>query len=305
MTDDEFATVERPRPRWNGPPLLLSSGGARVLVAGTGTHRPGSPLPAVPAVPATVADVGRCLVERGGLAPAHLTVRLDPATPADLGQALDRLAQEATSVLMFYYVGHGLIGPDNELHLATRATVDLGRGAPGYQALPYGVVRQILSASRAELVVVVLDCCFAGRAHGASSQAVERVFDSMWQGAYLITSSSRDENSWALPGVRHTAFSGALLRLLNAGDPAGPSVFTLDHVYHTLARRLPDAGFPPLAARPPTWAIVARSRSTRPTWPRAPGRSRRSRRPATRPARTGGWPCTGPRTRRCSSGGRS
>ncbi|MEW1838705.1 caspase family protein [Nonomuraea angiospora] len=244
MTDDESATVERPRPRWNGPPLLLSSGGARVLVAGTGTHRPDSPLPAVPAVPATVADVGRCLVERAGLAPAHLTVRLDPATPADLGQALDRLAQEATSVLMFYYVGHGLIGPDNELYLATRATVDLGRGAPGYQALPYGVVRQILSASRAELVVVVLDCCFAGRAHGASSQAVERVFDSMWQGAYLITSSSRDENSWALPGVRHTAFSGALLRLLNAGDPAGPSAFTLDHVYHSLARRLPDAGFP-------------------------------------------------------------
>lgn len=58
MTDDESATVERPRPRWNGPPLLLSSGGARVLVAGTGTHRPESPLPAVPAVPATVADVG-------------------------------------------------------------------------------------------------------------------------------------------------------------------------------------------------------------------------------------------------------
>ncbi|MFI7125168.1 hypothetical protein ACIBQ1_05700 [Nonomuraea sp. NPDC050153] len=244
MTEDDSATIERPRPHWNGPPLLLSSEGARVLVAGTGRHLPESRLPEVPAVPATVADVGRCLVERGGLAPAHLTVRLDPGTPAELGLALDRLAREATSVLMFYYVGHGLVSPDNELHLATRATVDLTQGVPGYQALPYGIVRRILSASRAELVVVVLDCCFAGRAHGASSQAVERVFDSMWQGAYLLTSSSREENSWALPGVRHTAFSGALMRLLREGDPAGPSVFTLDHVYHSLARRLPDAGFP-------------------------------------------------------------
>ncbi|MEV4176482.1 hypothetical protein [Nonomuraea sp. NPDC049709] len=246
MTEDESTTLEKTRLvrplRRNAPPLLLASEGARVLVAGTGTHRPASRLPEARAVPATVTDVGQCLVERAGLAPAGLTTVLDPATPANLGEALDRVAREATSVLMFHYVGHGVFGPDNELHLATRATVDLGQGPPGYQALPYSVVRQILSSSRADLVVVVLDCCFTGGARPVPAKAMEQTLD--WPGAYVLASSSKDENSWALPGVRHTALSGGLLRLLNEGDPAGPATFTLDHVHHHLARALPVAGFP-------------------------------------------------------------
>ncbi|SEF75442.1 WD40 repeat [Nonomuraea solani] len=247
MTEDESATLEKTRLvrplRWNGPPLLLAAEGVRVLVAGTGAHRPSSRLPQVPAVPATVNDLGQCLVERAGVAPANLTVLLDPATPANLGEALDRAACEATSVLMFHYVGHGVFGPDQDLHLATRATVDLGQGVPGYQALPYGLVRQILGSSRAELVVVVLDCCFTGGARPVPAKAMDKTLEA-WRGAYVLTSASKDENSWALPGVRHTALSGALLRLLNEGDPAGPPAFTLDHVHHHLARTLPGAGFP-------------------------------------------------------------
>ncbi|MFC5823802.1 caspase, EACC1-associated type, partial [Nonomuraea insulae] len=248
MTEDESTTLEKTRVvrplRRSGPPLLLASEGARVVVAGTGTHRPSSRLPQVPAVPTTVTDVGQALVERAGLAPANLNVLLDPATPANLGEALERAAGEATSVLMFHYVGHGVFSPDNELHLATRATVDLGQGPPGYQALPYSMVRQILGASRAELVVVVLDCCFTGGARPVPAKAMEQTFDSSWQGAYVLAASSKDENSWALPGVRHTALSGALLRLLNEGDPAGPQAFTLDHIHHHLARAMPAAGFP-------------------------------------------------------------
>ncbi|MGW0807392.1 caspase, EACC1-associated type [Nonomuraea sp. NPDC002799] len=245
MTEDRFATTRLVRTApWNGPPLLLSEEGARVLVAGTGTHRPVSRLPQVPAIPATLDDVGRCLVERGGLDPAGLTVLLDPATPANLGEALERAAREATSVLMFYYAGHGLFSEDDELHLATRATVDLSQGVPGYQALPYRVARDILASSEAELIVAVLDCCFGGGGRPTPAKAVEQVFEGTWRSAYVLASSSRDENSWALPGVRHTALSGALLRLLNEGDPAGPQELTLDHLYRHLASALPDAGFP-------------------------------------------------------------
>ncbi|MGI5282561.1 caspase, EACC1-associated type [Nonomuraea polychroma] len=247
MTEDESASVERTRlvrPRWNGPSLLLSSDGVRVLVAGTGAHRPESRLPQALAVPATVNDMAQCLVDRAGLAPANLTVLLDPATPANLGEALERAAREATSVLVFYYVGHGVFTPDGELHLATRATVDLGQGMPGYQALPYGMVRTILSSSPADLVIVVLDCCFTGAGRPAPAKAAERVFEGLGRSAYVLASTSRDDNAWALPGVRHTALSGALLRLLNEGEADGPPAFTLDHVYHRLARTLPAAGFP-------------------------------------------------------------
>ncbi|TMR11466.1 hypothetical protein ETD86_35665 [Nonomuraea turkmeniaca] len=247
MTEDESASLEMTRlvrPKWNGPPLLLSSDGVRVLVAGTGAHRPESRLPQVLAVPATVNDVSQCLVERAGLAPANVTVLLDPATPANLGEALERAAREATSVLVFYYVGHGVFAPDGELHLATRATVDLGQGVPGYQALPYSMVRTILSSSPADLVIVVLDCCFTGGGRPVPAKAADRIFEGMGRSAYVLASTSRDDNAWALPGVRHTALSGALIRLLNEGEADGPPAFTLDHVYHRLARTLPSAGFP-------------------------------------------------------------
>ncbi|MEU8396748.1 hypothetical protein AB0C28_16290 [Nonomuraea sp. NPDC048892] len=248
MSEDESTTIEKTRlvrpPRWNGPPLLLSAAEARVVVAGTGAHRPSSRLPQVPAVPATVTDLGHALVERAGLAPANLSVLLDPATPANLGEALERAASEATGVLMFHYVGHGLFGPGNELHLATRATTDLTEGVPGYQALPYSMVRRILASSRAELVVVILDCCFTAGPRPVPAKAMEQALDVSARGAYVLASSSKDENAWALPGVRHTALTGALLRLLNEGDPSGPPAFTLDHVHHHLSRVLPEAGFP-------------------------------------------------------------
>ncbi|MEV5891934.1 caspase, EACC1-associated type [Nonomuraea fuscirosea] len=278
MSEDESTTIEKTRlvrpPRWNGPPLLLSAAETRVVVAGTGTHQPSSRLPQVPAVPATVADLGQTLVERAGLAPANLSVLLDPATPANLGEALERAAGEATGVLMFHYVGHGLFGPGNELHLATRATTDLGQGVAGYQALPYSMVRRILASSRAELVVVILDCCFTAGPRPVPAKAMEQALDVSAPGAYVLASSSKDENAWALPGVRHTAMTGALLRLLNEGDPTGPRAFTLDHVHHHLSRVLPAAGFPKprrqagaLKELPPLAANPAHDAPASPTGP--------------------------------------
>ncbi|GAB2911029.1 hypothetical protein GCM10027203_07900 [Nonomuraea fastidiosa] len=246
MTEDEPATIEKTRPvrdmRWNGPPLLLSDAGARVLLAGTGTHRPASRLPHAPAVAATLDDVARCLVERAGLSPDRLDVLLDPAGPAELGTALERAAREATSVLMFHFVGHALFGPGDELYLATGATADLSEGTAGYQALPYALVRRIMAGSRAGLAVVVLDCCFSGGGRPVPAKLMEQSL--AWPGAYVLAATSKEPNSWALPGVRHTALSGGLLRLLHEGDPEGPAAFTLDHVHHRLARSLPAAGFP-------------------------------------------------------------
>ena len=246
MTEDEPATIEKTRPvrdmRWNGPPLLLSDAGARVLLAGTGTHRPASRLPHAPAVAATLDDVARCLVERAGLSPDRLDVLLDPAGPAELGTALERAAREATSVLMFHFVGHALFGPGDELYLATGATADLSEGTAGYQALPYALMRRIMAGSRAGLAVVVLDCCFSGGGRPVPAKLMEQSL--AWPGAYVLAATSKEPNSWALPGVRHTALSGGLLRLLREGDPEGPPAFTLDHVHHRLARTLPAAGFP-------------------------------------------------------------
>ncbi|MEV4745863.1 caspase family protein [Streptosporangium sp. NPDC049248] len=225
---------------------LLSHEGTRVLIVGSGDYVPGSRLSPVPASRTTVADLGDCLVDRAGLDPARLTRCVDPADPQHFAGLLDDAARQATEVLVFYYVGHGLVSPANELHLATRATTDLTVGTPPeYQALPYSTVQRLLLRSTARLVLVVLDCCFSGRAHGVSGSAADDAFTVTRQaGAYLLTSTSRTETAWAPVGQPHTAFSGELIRLLTEGEPTGPPGLTLDYVYRFLARSLPDKGLP-------------------------------------------------------------
>jgi len=88
-----------------------------------------------------------------------VTALTDPASPQVFSAALEKVAAQADDVLLFCYVGHGLLSAANELHLATRATVDLNQGVPQYQALPYPAVKDIILRSRAKLVAIVLGCC--------------------------------------------------------------------------------------------------------------------------------------------------
>ncbi|GAA2212144.1 hypothetical protein GCM10009850_076060 [Nonomuraea monospora] len=224
---------------------MLDSPGARVVVAGSGAYAAGSRLPAVGSVADTVADLGRCLVERAGLAPAGLTTLIDPADPVELGAALVEAAGQASDALVFHYVGHGLVGADGELYLATYATVDPGEGIIQHQALPYAAVRQALARCAAPHVLVILDCCFSGRATPGARDPGRQVLDATPQGTYLLTAAGRDQAAWAPAGERHTAFTGALLELLTVGDPAAPGLLTLDDVYRCLSRTLPARGFAP------------------------------------------------------------
>ncbi|GIH61991.1 caspase, EACC1-associated type [Microbispora siamensis] len=227
------------------PRLLLSSPGTRVLLVGSGAYAPDSLLPAVGAVSDSVADLGRCLVERSGLDPAALTIVVDPAGPVEFGNALVEAAAQATSALVVYYLGHGLLDADNELHLATYATVDLTKGIAEHQALPYSTLRKALMQCAAQVIVVVMDCCFSGRATApATGDAGRRLRDATPRGTFLLAATTRDALAWAPAGKRHTAFTGALIDLLTVGDPTAPEALTLDDVYRYLARTLRERGFP-------------------------------------------------------------
>ncbi|WP_203980704.1 caspase, EACC1-associated type, partial [Planotetraspora silvatica] len=211
---------------------------------GSGAYVAGSRLPEVPAIASTVSDLGRCLVERAGLDQANLTTLIDPANPGEFGAALVAAAEQASDVLVFYYVGHGLVSARNDLHLATRATQDLTRGIAAHQALPYEQIRQVLADCPAALTIIVLDCCFSGRAQGAAQTEVSEVFTTVRHGMYMLTSTNRDESAWAPQGQPHTAFTGALIELLSQGDPTAPGLLTLDDVHRHLSRTLVEQGFP-------------------------------------------------------------
>jgi WD40 repeat protein len=216
-----------------------------VLLAGTGRHPAGSPLPAVPAVEASLADLAAALSGRAGVSGPNLLALLNPASPLEFGRAVAKAAGEATDALVVYYAGHGLVGPDGGLYLATCATDDLTEGL-SYTALPYRALRQAVRDSRARTITMILDCCFAGRADVLPGPPVlDAVFEQApVHGGFLLASTAREEQGLAAPGARHTAFTGALIGLLRDGDPAGPAQLTLDHVYRYLSRVLPGEGAP-------------------------------------------------------------
>jgi hypothetical protein len=170
----------------------LDGEGVRVVLVGTGLHISGSRLPDVAAIASTVRAVRSCLVEVCGVREQNLICLLDPAGPEPFLDAVIAAASAASDVLLIYFVGHGVLDVTGHLHLATRATVDLTSRA-AYQALPYSEIVGALAQCRARLVVVVLDCCYSGRATIPVRTGA------------LLASADRDEQALAPVGEEHTA----------------------------------------------------------------------------------------------------
>lgn len=194
--------------------------GTRVLIVATGAHVEGSVLPDVPAVVTTARDVAEELVSRGVVAPDNVRVLVDPGDPVAFGEAVTVVAEQADGVLIVYYVGHGLVGLDGRLYLATRITDQLTRGLE-YKAFPYAVLRAGLAASRARSVVVVLDCCFSGRADVGFGQVAGLFDEADVQGGFVLASAAAEEVALAPEGQRHTASVvssfGCCVRVIRVG----------------------------------------------------------------------------------------
>nr|WP_246060143.1 AAA family ATPase [Herbidospora galbida] len=143
---------------------------------------------------------------------------------------------------MVSFVGHGLLTERGGLHLATRES---GRDERHeYTAWSYDYLRQFVLDSPARVKIVILDCCFSGRAVGSLSDSEEIAELTEISGAFVLTSAGHNELALAPVGATNTAFLGALIRLLSNGDPAGPKNLTLNHVFRYLSRVLPAAGCP-------------------------------------------------------------
>jgi WD40 repeat protein len=217
--------------------------GARVLLMGTGVHLAGSGLPDVPATGPTLMDLAQLLTTRCGVPSQSIDLVLDPRTPLEIGDAIEESVAHDAEVLLIYYVGHGLVSDKGLLYLATQVTTR-GHGL-AQRALPYTTLRDYVLNSTARTRIVVLDCCFSGKALGGMSDGLDEIANlTQIAGSVVLTSAGRDEVALAPPGARYTAFSGAFIRCLQEGDPlAGPRLRVLD-AYRYLTRELPAHGFP-------------------------------------------------------------
>ncbi len=225
----------------------LSGGGTRVLLVGVAEHDPGSRLAPLPSVEWSVAELARVLAARCGIDPTRIETLVNPRSPIELGEAIDRCASQARDAFVLWYVGHGLLSIGNELHLATWSTLG---PETDYRSLPYADVRERLTRTcNAGSLVVVLDTCHAGvgtmgpqawpgQRQGAAAGVAGR-------GSFVLAAAAADERALAPPDQRHTAFTEVVLRWLTDGDPeAGPQL-TLNRLAQTAVRALrPERGFP-------------------------------------------------------------
>jgi uncharacterized protein YegL len=179
------------------------------------------------------------------LAPMSSAVVVDPHDVAAVLEPVRTAAQEAEDVLLVYFAGHGLLfGGRRDLHLA------VGGSDPEkpWTAVPYTQLADLVRDSVAAVKVVILDCCFSGRAIGVPLTVMAVGADVVEQvdveGVYVITSSPGTRASYALPDSAFTAFTGALLEALTATTEPADGPVPLAQLFERVRRRMRAAGLP-------------------------------------------------------------
>ncbi|MEV5973948.1 caspase family protein [Streptomyces sp. NPDC051921] len=215
----------------------LGGADCHAVVVGTGRQGAagdGARLADLPGATRSARELARLLRERAGMA-GRVTEVIDPQSPTEVLTALRTAVDRAQGgAVLFCFVGHGLLGPRRQLYLATSSTTTPDDTVT---AVPYAEVRNLLAEAPAR-TVVVLDCCFSGRAEAAPSAAHRDPYASARPaGSFLLASATHYAASFAPVGQEHTLFAGELIRLLAEGDPSGPKWLTLIDLYRILDRR--------------------------------------------------------------------
>ncbi|WP_239574444.1 caspase family protein [Actinokineospora baliensis] len=212
------------------------SGKSRAVLIGTSTYSDAG-LPDIPQVGPGLTELSRVFTELG-LVESATTVLDEPSIGA-LGRGLTQAMAGADDLLLVYYIGHGLVGRAHDLYLGMH---DSEPGSPEFGSLSYNALRDRVLDSPATIKVVILDCCFSGRAFGTAMSAPvdELVID----GTYVLTSAPPNRVSLVLPDEPHTAFTGRLLRLLDGGIPGAGEYVTIDDVYRHLLVTMRGEGLP-------------------------------------------------------------
>jgi Caspase domain len=156
--------------------------------------------------------------------------------------ALREAAEAAADTLLVYFAGHGRTGGNNELYLCLPET---SPGELSFTALPYNQLREAVADSPATRKVVILDCCFSGRALADLAGGEETIAGQAGiEGAYILTATAANAVALAPPGERYTAFTGALLDLLSTGIPGGHELLTFAEIYPRLRYALTSRQLP-------------------------------------------------------------
>lgn len=202
-------------------------------------------LPALPAVQANVADLESCLInpEIVGFPRAHTISMVDIDQPSTLAERIAETAKKASDTLLVYYAGHGLIGTNRELRLATSHT---RQSVLDFSSLSIESIKQAIRESPAKKKILILDCCFSGRAFDDIMSVERHLVQASLEveGTYALASTPGTKAAIAPSGERYTAFTGELISVLEGGIEGANVELSLEVIYRELKKRLLEAGFP-------------------------------------------------------------
>jgi tetratricopeptide (TPR) repeat protein len=205
------------------------------LLLGTASYS-AQGLSPLPAVANNLADLRDVLVDPGlgGLDGKRCIARAGLSGQGPMGVELATVAKQAEDTLIVYYAGHGVVDRSGELFLALP---DTDPDHVEYTAMPIALVRRAIADSPARNRILILDCCYSGRAIEAMASPSALISGQIEiAGAYTLTSSPKNRTSQAPTGARNTAFTGELLSLLRAGIDNASEGLSLDEIYQELRR---------------------------------------------------------------------
>jgi hypothetical protein len=194
-------------------------------------------LSALPAVERNLSDLRALLLDDvyWGLPEDRCRILVNPGQPSEVDIALRDAAATVgrDGQLLVYYAGHGIVTDDGSLHLALRVTDE---SLISTTSFPYTLLRDRVAESAASRRVVILDCCYAGRALEimAARDGVELRIDQ----AAVLAATSRTGTAFAPADEEHTAFTGELIRTIRAGLPDGPDPIDLQTLWRTVRSAL-------------------------------------------------------------------
>ncbi|MET8153061.1 YqgE/AlgH family protein [Actinoplanes sp. NPDC049668] len=195
-----------------------------------------------------------------GVPAENCHVLLDPESPAEVSRAIRRAAAATGSagLLLVYFAGHGLVDADDDNLILGLPGCD--PEVPYERGVPYDWIRRAVADTRARRRLVILDCCYSGRAGaelGGDGTGTDFVADKAEaDGTCLLVSAPANRPAMAPRGEAYTAFTGELIRLLRDGlrpapPEAIPATLTVHTIWRTARRAMLRRGFerPELRAR--------------------------------------------------------
>jgi hypothetical protein len=232
------------------PPDLSFGPDTRIVLVGT-THCPWDEefLPPVPHAKNNIDELYRLFTAADicGLDEGCIVRVLDWENASEITEQIARAAKEATDTLVVYYAGHGLYGDaENPLYLAAKKTTEERKA---FNGVPVSLVRKAIHSSSARKRILILDCCYSGRAMDGllaptgAKAAVEPAIDI--EGTYGIAAVPANAKALAPPGEKFTRFTGALLEVLEKGLATGQQVLTLEDVFTEVERKIGRMGDAP------------------------------------------------------------